>query len=128
LRFRAASLVRFAVVGSVLCVLFLIFGISFAEQREPGWLEQGVALRIVNHLEDRLEMTVDQRTQAASILQRERPVMRAIVDRTRQEREELAAMRNFDESRTQEILERYDEDDRSVQRERRRFGQSCGRF
>jgi len=102
-RLIVLSLASLAVVGST------AFAASTAAQPDDSsrWIEQRVAKRVVSRIEGKLNMTAAQREQVKSILQQEQPVIVALAQRGKQERDELAQMQSFEDTQVRELAQRY---------------------
>jgi Spy/CpxP family protein refolding chaperone len=80
---------------------------ALAQQDDSAWIEQRVAKRIVSRIEGKLNLTVQQREQAKSILKNEEPTILALAGQAKQERAQLAAMQSFDGGQVREIAQQY---------------------
>ena len=81
---------------------------AVAQQSDSSnWIQQRVAQRIVTRMEEKLKLTPQQREQAKAILQDEKPAILALAERSRQERNELDTMPQFNEAQAHAIAQKY---------------------
>ena len=70
---------------------------TIAQQRS-GWLQKRRGNLFVQHIVNELNLTADQRAQIKAILQRERPAIVAILQKSEQQNSKLRSRESFDEA------------------------------
>jgi Spy/CpxP family protein refolding chaperone len=83
------------VLVSTLAVTILLPAIA---QQQTGWLQRRRGNFFIQHFVSELNLTADQRMQIKGVLQRERPVILAIFQKSEQHNAQLRARNTFDEA------------------------------